>query len=409
MKKKSFLEKYPIVSIIVPILIFAFFFAVRPPFTQDELKSVLQEQWQAYKKDKPNFTGGLAMQILSPRGNYFITSDMQDNITNNSRFRIASISKIFTASGIMLLQERGLLNIDDKITDNIPGTNIPYLPDESNYNLPYKKDITIRMLLMHRAGIFDVANDAIPSNEYTANKPYLNDSYLQYIQKSDPKHTFTFEELIGVNSNNQLSYWAPGTNYHYSNTGYTILGKIIERVSGQSYPDFVTKEFLIPGKMPSSKVVFDGSDQSLPEPFTKGYVWANGQTEEVTISNLSANVAEGSIYSTPIELATWGKKFFSGQAGLSKETVKQMMDGAPRNDELNSTYGLGIVYVPGWGYGHSGAHEGYLSNMIYNPNNQTTYVIYTNMWDLSKGVDSIKTELLTMTDIAAKVLQKMGY
>jgi len=409
MKNKSIIEKNPIISIIVLILIFAFFFGTKPSFTQDDLKTVLQEQWQIYKKDKTNFTGGLAMQILSPKGNYFITADMDKDVKNTSRFRIASITKMFTASAIMILQERGKLNLDDKITDNIPGTNIPYIPDEPSYNVPYKKDITIRMLLMHKAGIFDMSNDAIPSNQYTANKPYLNDSYIQYIQKADPKHTFTFDELLGVNAANQLSYWAPGTNYHYSNTGYVMLGKIIERVSGQSYPEFITQEILVPNKMIDSKVVFLGSDQTLPEPFTKGYIWTNGEVEEKTISNLSANVAEGSIYSTPIELANWAQKLFNGQAGLKKETVKQMMDGAPRHDELNSTYGFGIAYIPGYGYGHSGAHEGYLSNVIYNPENKTTYVVYTNMWDLSKDTDSIKTELLTMTDIAGKVLKRMGY
>ncbi|MDD4183346.1 MAG: protease inhibitor I42 family protein, partial [Candidatus Omnitrophica bacterium] len=202
--------------------------SIKPEFSE-----ILKNEWQAYKSNKPNFIGGLCMQILSPRGNYFIATDMADNMTNAYHFRIASVTKTFTAAGIMLLNQRGALNIDDKITDNIPGKGIPYLPDTADYDVPYKKDITIRMLLMHRAGIFDISNNNIPDNEFSHNQPYVNQSYIDYMEKKDANHTFTFDELVGVKARNRLSFFKPGTTYHYSDTGYSMLGKIIERVSGK--------------------------------------------------------------------------------------------------------------------------------------------------------------------------------
>jgi D-alanyl-D-alanine carboxypeptidase len=373
---------------------------------KSELSKILNTEWQAYKKDKPNFNAGLAMQILSPKGDYFISTGLPD-VTSAHHFRIASVTKTFTAAGIMLLAQKGLLNIDDKITSNIPGKDIPYLPDTSEYDIPYKKDITIRMLLMHRAGIFDITNNNIPDNEFSHNHPYVGKSYLDYMEEKDSNHTFTFDELAGVNALNHLSFFVPGTTYHYSDTGYSMLGKIIERVSGKSYADFIKDELLIPNGLLNISLPWNGSDQQMPASFIKGYVWMNGKSQEVTKSNMSPHVAEGNITATPADLANWAKKLFNGQAGLSKETVEMMKSGLKKDDGTESTYGLGIGCSSEMGCGHSGAHEGYLTNMYYDPQTNTTYVMFTNMWNLQNGLDSLMNEIKAMTEIANKILKKI--
>ncbi|MFA6609650.1 MAG: serine hydrolase domain-containing protein, partial [Candidatus Omnitrophota bacterium] len=241
-------------------------------FTKPDLSKVLKKDWNAYKKDKPKFTGGIAMQILSPKGDYFISAGMSKDVTSASHFRIASVTKTFTAAGIMLLDQRGLLNINDRITGNIPGTNTPYVPDSPEYDIPYKNDITIRMLLMHRAGVFDVSNNVIPDNAFSNSKPYIGQDYLTYIKAGDKEHTFTFDELVGVVARGQLSFFEPGSSYHYSDTGYSILGKIIERVSGKSYADFIKEELLVPNGLLETSLPSKGSDQAIPKPFIKGYV-----------------------------------------------------------------------------------------------------------------------------------------
>lgn len=372
-----------------------------------KLSEILETEWQAYKSDKENFSGGLAMQILSPKGDYFISTGLGDNVTNIYHFRIASVTKTFTAAGIMLLNQRWALNIDDKIIDNIPGKNIPYVPDAPEYDIPYKKDITIRMLLMHRAGIFDISNNEIPDNEYSTNEPYVGQNYLDYMKEKDNNHTFTFDELVNVNARNHLSFFKPGTAYHYSDTGYSMLGKIIEGVSGKSYTDFIKDELLIPNSLLNTSLPWDGSDQTLPEPFIKGYVWMNGDSEEVTKSNMSPHVAEGNMITTPKDLAIWCRKLFRGEAGLTKETVEMMKSGLKKDDGTESTYGLGIGYSPGIGYGHAGAHEGYLTLMNYDPQTDTAYVMFTNMWNCQNNLDSIMAEIKTMMQIADKILKKM--
>ena len=184
------------------------------------------------------------MQILSPKGEYFISTGMGQDMTNAHHFRTASCTKTFTAAAIMLLHQRGKLNIEDKITDSIPGTNTPYVPTTADFNIPNKDQITIRMLLMHRAGVFDVTNDELPDS---VPAPYGRKDYPDVVLEQDPNHQFTLDELIGVDAAYRLSYpFAPGSDYHYSNTGYSILGKIIERVSGKTYGDFVKTELMVP-------------------------------------------------------------------------------------------------------------------------------------------------------------------
>ena len=378
-------------------------------FTKSDLSNILKTEWQAYKNDKPNFDGGLAMQILSPKGSYFISTGMGDNITNAYHFRIASVTKTFTAAGIMLLNQRRSLNIDDKITDNIPGTKTPYLPDSPDYSIPYKKDITIRMLLMHRAGVFDVTNNPIPDNEFSQPEPYVGRNYNEYILNKDKEHTFTFDELVGVNARNHLSFFKPGGSYHYSDTGYSMLGKIIERVSRRSYVDFIRDELLLPNGLGDTSLPSKGSDQAMPVPFVKGYVWKPGVIEEVTASNMSPHVAEGNMTATPIDLANWCKKLLKGNAGLTKKTVKIMRSGMSTGDTSGSEYGLGLSYSPVTGYGHAGAHEGYLTLMYYNPKTDITYTMFANIWNLQNNLDSLMAEIKFMIETANKIFKKMGY
>lgn len=405
--KKIFIFKILIVSAIGTILLFnASNILANSDFKKLESLKILEGEWNKYKSNKPNFDGGLAMQVSSPEGAYFISTGMPKDINNKYHFRIASCTKTFTAAAILLLNQQKKLNLDDKITDNIPGTDMPYVPNIPEYNIPYKDKITIRMLLMHRAGVFDVANNIIPDNKDSHNEPYAKNNYIEYILNKDKTHTFTFDELIGIVAKNHLSFFQPGKSYHYSNTGYSILGKIIERVSGKPYSAFITKKLFIPNDLLDTSSPWTGSDRKLPKPFVDGYVWKDGMKEKVTISNISPQVAEGNIISTPIDLTNWCRKLLKGEAGLTKESIKAMKLGMSKGDgKLNELYGLGLASSLKNGYyGHSGAHEGYLTLMFYNPKTDISYVIFTNMWNVQKGLDSIEDELSSMMKIATKIV-----
>lgn len=346
--------------------------------TAESLQTMLEERWIDYSSDYPNFPGGIALLVVSVDDSYFASCGIEGESTENTHFRAASITKTLTAAGILLLQQRGLLNIEDTVNSNIPGRSEPYLPDTPQYAIPYGDSITIRQLLEHRAGVFDISNCVVPES---SEAPYAGQNYLGYILPQDFEHTVTFDELAGVIASNQLSIAPPGTGYSYSDTGYSLLGKIIEHVSGESFGDFITKNLLLPNGLHDSSLPYLGTDQTLPFPFTIGYDYYGGEFEPVCNDNPSWQVANGNLVTTPADLAEWGKRLYTGKAGLESEYVKMMMDVKRLSD--TGGYGLGCEYIEGIGYGHSGAVSGYLSMMSYDPDHDLSTVVFANVmnWD----------------------------
>lgn len=210
----------------------------------------------------------------------------------------------------------------------------------------------------------------------------------------DSLHTFMFDELVNTVAECKISYFKPNTGYHYSNTGYSILGKIIERVSGQSYQQFLTNDIMKPMGMVHSSMPVLGTDMNLPAPFASGYIYANNRVVNVTASNISANVAEGNLITTPLELATFLRKLLTGGGVLNTYMVNSIMMNYKSSSDLNAGgYGCGLTYTNQLGYGHTGAHEGYLSQMVYDPVSGFTAVAYTNAWNFQAGMTTLVEQL----------------
>jgi D-alanyl-D-alanine carboxypeptidase len=366
------------------------------------LQKKVTSMWQEYMATYDVTKGGLAVYITSPRGNFFASEAIDGSSSRNIHFRAASNTKTFTAASIMLLHEQGLLNIDDLIVSPIPGRGIPYVPNTEEYEIPYKETITIRQLLMHRAGVFDVSNDDIPE---TCQEPYAGKNYIDYVRIDlcEDNHQFTFDELVGVVATCSLSYWPPDEGYHYSNTGYSILGKIIERVSGLSYGDFVMENLVLPNNMNATTFPYLSTDRTLPAPYAKGYLYYQGVLSEVTRDNMSANVAEGNVISTPADLALWVRSLIRGEAGISKEFV-DMMKCKPE-EGTSSCYGMGILFFEGLGYGHNGAHEGYMSLMLYNPDDDVALVVFFGVLD----GDHLDNQLHFINEVGSEARKVLGY
>ncbi len=358
-----------------------------------DLVALLAEQWASYQEKLGVQEGGIALYLLTPENSYFAATCMQEEVDEHIHFRGASTTKTFTAASVMYLHQEGLLNIDDFVIDTIPGTSRPYLPDTPEYDIPYKNLITIRQLLEHRAGVFDVTNDSIPED---AAVPYAGMYYHDYVREvlGEEEHTYTFDELVEVVAVNGLSYWPPEGGFHYSNTGYAILGKIIERVSGLTYRGFVEKTFLKPLGLRGTSFPDRGDETTLPSPYAPGFTCFDGQVYETTEDNMSLSVAEGNVITTPHELALWLSLLLSGRAGLAPGTVALMTDISPTG-EMHVWYGLGITYTEGLGYGHNGAHAGYMTVARYDPDEEVTVVVFSSLLNAEDvwGQGAFKVEL----------------
>lgn len=367
---------------------------------QMRLQAMLDTKYSAYN-DAAGLPedAGILLYLTSPQGNWLATAGLPSGADENWHYRIASVSKTFTAASIMLLDQQGRLDIDDILTAAIPGTSTPYLPDTPNYAIPYKATITIRELLAHRAGIFDLFNNKIPDDAPSAYAGYYYGMYVAE-QLNDPYHTFTIDELAGVLAANDLSTAPPDTEYRYSDTGYNLLAKIIERVSGERYGRFLADHFFIPMGLTQTSAPWQGEDITLPSPYFAGYSSDGSGWFETVEDNMSAQIGPGNIISTPSDTAHWMRTLLSGKGPLSPTQIARMGT-VPSG---NTTYALGLDNTE-LGLGHSGAHPGYVNYAIYNPDDDVAVVVVTLFIDYTR----LKEHANLLLDVCKAARNIAGY
>lgn len=337
------------------------------PDVQTSLQRVADSVYNSFNERWDIDENGIFIYINGPSGSYMVSSNISPRPTPESHFRVASITKTFTAAAIMKLYQEGALDINDTIGKHIT--------DNPAYDIPYRSEITIKQLLQHRSGVFDITNDSIPA---TINAPYAGMKYESYIRAQDDQHTFTFDELVGVNAEHQLSTAIPDDGFHYSNTGYNILGKIIEEISGMPYSAYIDQKFTTPLGLTSTYNVWKGSDVEMRAPYIDSNLYIKGHPKENTAKdNMSVHVSEGNIVSSPKDITTWIESLLTGNAGINSNNVALMMEMQPA-DAGHGVYGLGLVYDEGLGYGHNGAHISYVSCLRYNPENGISVLAAAN-------------------------------
>ncbi|RZK39626.1 MAG: class A beta-lactamase-related serine hydrolase [Pedobacter sp.] len=267
-------------------------------------------------------------------------------VSLKSNFRLASVSKQFTAAAILQLVERKAFSLSTKLNWFFPA-----LP-------PYSKEIDILQMLNHTSGIKD----------YDSSIDEHNEAY----QVSDKD---VLEECMSFNS----TYFKPGSQYKYSNTAYVLLGAIIEKVSGLSYPDYLAKYIFKPVGMDHSLAFVKG--QNIVE--NRAYGYSNRESGWVRMdqSSTSATLGDGGIYSNIHDLLKWDASLFTNKI-LPKKIWASAFQEQKLSDGENISYGLGwhlktnsdgskVVY-------HTGSTTSF-RNIIYRiPSEKTSVILLTN-------------------------------
>lgn len=358
----------------------------------------------------------ISVYIQTPEGVWFVSSaDLPaQKLTERTHFRFASNTKTFTATAILKMHQDGWLDIYSHIIANIPGSSNPYVPDTAGWNIPYKNAITIKQLLQHAAGVYDVDNES--RDDYWNGR-----SYVGWQLSLDSDHQFSADELVGqLVLHPDLYYFEPGTDVpHYSNTGYTILSEIIARVysaragSTKTYSDYLY-DHIIGGSspVPLNVIKFPGlaTDRNLPVPNISGTEYVEGSSipNIYTAQNMSAHVAEGNGYGNFIELNKFVRTLFSGVNVLHPDTVSAMISSI--GPHATGSYALGCDHVTNLGYGHNGAIYGYLSTIRYNPETDVSVVVLMPMIDGSGGMTTLGTCIIEGIYSAAwETLNVFGY
>ena len=366
------------------------------------------------EKSLGNSVPSMNVLVQTPTQTYFVSSVAagRQPVTPNTFFRFASVTKNFTATAIMKMNQDRWLNYKDRITDLIPGANQPYVPATPDWNIPNKSTITIEQLLNHSAGVYDVDNDTIPE---------LNDSYVNYHLIQDSTHQFTAEEMLKpiIDGKTRVpSYFDPGNGYHYSNTGYVILSRIIERVyslkSGQAktYADYLYDYVTGPTTRVPLPISFPyrSDDVQLPQPNVSSLIrLTSGRVDRFGSVNMSGHVGEGNGYTTMASLNAYGRSLMRGENILLPGTIERMQNDV---SAANANYGLGTSFRKNLGYGHNGAIAGYLTSMTYDPETQVSVVAMLPLWDLTQGPNgntSFEKCFSAMYDAAYAARSALGY
>ena len=367
---------------------------------QECLENILQKHWQQYAQKYNQKNIGVALYIQSADKTIFASYGFTQPYDKHFLFRGASTTKSFTSAAILKLYQEGKLHIDDKITDNIPGTQTPYLPNTPEYAIPHKSDITIRMLLNHRAGVFDVTNNVIPEN---VSAPYAGRNYVDYITELyGGHHDFTKLELLKPVVDHQLEFFPPDSAFHYSNTGYSLLGMIVENVSGMSLDQYQQEYLINPLQLNNTYMAVTEAQSKVPDPTTDYYAWVDGTIIANFYDNLSSAQAEGNIITTIEDLGTWAYRLWGTNEVLNAATLHEMTTMIPTN-EIHEFYGLGCEGgPPEIGYGHNGARAGTMITMRYDPVSKASYTLYTNFLD----AEDLPTEGAVTNDIIKAAQQQ---
>ena len=267
-------------------------------------------------------------------------------ITPEMAFSAGSITKMFTASTIMMLAEEGKLTLDDSLFRWLP--NLPHVDST----------ITIRQLLNHTSGVFDIVRH-----------PDIWHDIL-----GDPAKQWTIEDMVRTYT--LAPYFPKGTSWHYSNTGYLMLRMIVRQASGSQLASEYRSRFFAPLGFRQAYLAVEESPKG---PVAHGWFDLDGDTQYDDLSQIPMTAfysgIGGGVFATAEELARWSYAFFHDRSIVSHDSYTQMMAvHFPCPDEpMVAGYGLGVVrFEPSlfnglevWG--HSGNAPGYAAASLYLP------------------------------------------
>ncbi|HRE76811.1 MAG TPA: serine hydrolase [Flavobacterium sp.] len=318
-------------------------------------------------------------QVLYKKSFGIANEETKQPLDENSIFELASVSKQFTAMAIMILSEKGKLNLDDHLAKFIP-------------ELAFYKDITIRHLLNHTSGLPD---------------------YVEFLEKSfDKSKIATNNDIISIFAQKQPRViFNPNSTYEYSNTGYVLLASIIEKTSGETYASFLQKSIFKPLKMNNTFVYTRRLAPKKIDNYAYGYVYSESLKKYVLPDNIEETnsvvwldgiVGDGSINSTVNDLLKWDRALYKNKL-LSKNGIEEMFKVATLNDSTKTKYGYGwqidnhdefgkIVY-------HGGGWPGYATFFARHITNDKTIIILQNHDNITLPLNPIRNILYGKNEI----------
>ncbi|HFK5505468.1 serine hydrolase [Elizabethkingia anophelis] len=321
----------------------------------------------------------------------------QQKLDKNTVFELASVSKQFTAMGIVQLEKEGKLSYNDPLTK--------YFPELSFY-----KPITIDNLLHHTSGLPDYMS--LFDKNWDKKKFATNKDIVEMLAKYKP-------ELLFV----------PGDKYEYSNTGYALLGLIIEKVSKQSYGDYLNKKIFKPLGMANTRVYRSRYKPEKISNYALGYVvdslgnkkLLDDLGKEYYTYYLDGIVGDGMVNSTTGDLLKWDRALY-GDKLVNQKDKDLIFSSIVTKDNKDTRYGYGWAIDTKYPFGkianHSGGWAGYITFIERDLDYDKTIIILQNndseaasspvkqLRNILYDIKPIKVDLATLQKYAGKYTKK---
>jgi CubicO group peptidase (beta-lactamase class C family) len=259
-------------------------------------------------------------------------------------YEIGSITKQFTAAAVMRLVEQGKVKLDDDMSKYIP-----QFPLQGRH-------VTIRQLLNHTSGIHSYTSS--PDWQNTWSKDLSPDEIIAFVARD----TFDF---------------APGSAFRYNNTGYVMLGMVIEKASGQRYADYLAAQFFKP--LGLKHTAYCPSKTTDPN-FASGYTKTPSGAAPAKYLSLTHPFAAGALCSTVGDMVQWQRALAFGKV-VSPASYKLMSTADTLNDGKKTRYGFGLFPSTVLGHdivAHTGGIPGFATAAIFSPDDTLSIVTFTN-------------------------------
>ncbi len=266
-------------------------------------------------------------------------------ITTRTNFRLASVTKQFTAAATLLLVKDGKLRLDESLADVFP-------------DLPaYAKRVTIKQLLTHTSGLL---------------------AYEDFVPDSQTRQVTDADVLTILRTRTDSTYFTPGTRFRYSNTGFAVLAEIVTKRSGTPFATFLRNRIFVPLGMHKTIAFVNGGPEVAFRAY--GHSGANGAWRQTDQSNTSAVLGDGGIYTSVDELYRWDRALYTNEL-LPQDLLKQAFTDQPLADGKKSGYGYGW-FVDSYRrmprLYHTGTTTGFRTMIARFPVMNATIIVLTN-------------------------------
>lgn len=285
-------------------------------------------------------------------------------VTADTAFDLASISKQFTAMGIMILKERGSLSYDDPLSKFYPEF------------LPYAEGVTIRHLLNHTSGLPEYVGLFAPPSEK------VKSDLLTF--ETVGEHDHTSKEVRELLARQKMLRFPPGEVWEYCNSGYVILAQIIEKVSGQSFPQFMKMNIFDRLGM-SHTLVYSEARPKVPNRAIS-YAFQGTTYKDIDYSPLNLINGDGNVNTTTADMAKWYQALEENRL-VKTATLDQAFTSGYVNSGATTGYGYGWYVASSFGLkraSHSGTWAGFRNFVIHYPGEHFTALVLANSAEFSR-------------------------